>query len=448
MEKFNLSTRAKARIILYLVTLVTVLGIFSIIQTVKANRYEKESMILKQMALIALDENLNNISTNLEKTIYVSTPTMLSKLSTELWRETSGAKNNLSILPTGDNTVSNTYKFLSQIGEFVMSLERKNASGKQLTDKEREQLKQLNSICKKLNEQVNQMCHDMQNGNFIFEKGSSNLLNVNSDLKTINDSFDDTEQTMTDIPTLIYDGPFSDHITQGKPKFLEGLKEISKDDALQIAKKVCDQEKEKLSFSHDENGDIPCYVFKGESYTVAITKQGGKPCYMLNSGFTGETRVKYDDAIRYAEDFLEKIGYDDMEESYYFTDDGICTINFAYEDNDIIMYPDLIKISVCLETGNILSFDASGYISNHTERNLTARKLTIKEAEDKLNKHLDIIDSQVCVIPTEWKTEQVSYEFHCKTESRQEILVYIDCNSGEENNILILLYSDNGVLTK
>ena len=448
MEKTNLSTRAKARIVLYLTTLIAVLGIFSIVQTVKANNYEKESMILKQMALIALDENLNNISTNLEKTIYVSTPTMLSKLSTELWRETSGAKNNLSILPTGDNTVSNTYKFLSQIGEFVMSIERKTTSGEQLTDKEREQLKQLNSICKKLNEKVNQMCHDMQNGNFTFEKSSSNLLNANSDLKTINDSFDDTEQTMTDIPTLIYDGPFSDHITQGKPKFLEGLKEISKDEASEIAKKICDQEKETLSFSHDEDGDIPCYVFKGEKYTVAITKQGGKPCYMLSSEFTGEIRIKHEDAIRYAEDFLEKIGYDDMEESYYFTDDGICTINFAYKDDDIIMYPDLIKVSVCLETGNILSFDASGYISNHTERNNPERKLTIKEAESKLNKHLDVIDSQVCIIPTEWKTEQVCYEFHCKTESRQEILVYVDCNSGEENNILILLYSDDGVLTK
>ena len=93
MEKINLSRRAKARIILYLTTLIAVLGIFSIVQTVKANKYEKESMILKQMALIALDENLNNISTNLEKTIYVSTPTMLSKLSAELWREASGAKN-------------------------------------------------------------------------------------------------------------------------------------------------------------------------------------------------------------------------------------------------------------------------------------------------------------------------------------------------------------------
>ena len=140
MEKYNISTRAKARIVLYIATLIVVFGTFAIVQTVKANRYEKESMILRQMALIALDENLNNISTNLEKTIYVSTPTMLSKLSAELWREASGAKNNLSILPTGENTVNNTYKFLSQIGEFVMSLERKSASGEQLTDNEREQL--------------------------------------------------------------------------------------------------------------------------------------------------------------------------------------------------------------------------------------------------------------------------------------------------------------------
>ncbi len=448
MEKTNISTRAKARIVLYLTALVVFLGIFAITQTIKANRYERESMLIKQMALIALDENLNNISTNLEKTIYVSTPTMLSKLSAELWREASGAKNNLSILPTGENTVNNTYKFLSQIGEFVMSLERKSASGEDLTDQEREQLKQLNSFCKNLNEQVNQMCHDMQNGNYSFEDSSSTLLNANADLKTFSEGFDDTEQTMTDIPTLIYDGPFSDHLTQSEPKFLKGLKEISKDDALKIAKNICHYEKDTLAFSHEEDGDIPCFVFKGEKYTIAITKQGGKPCYMLSSDFSGEIKVKYEDAVRYADDFLEKIGYDDMEESYYFTDDGICTINFAYEDDDIIMYPDLIKVSVCLETGNILSFDASGYISNHTSRNNLNRTLSLKEAENKLNNHLNIIDSQLCVIPTEWKTEQLCYEFHCKTDSRQELLVYIDCETGEENNILILLYSDGGVLTK
>ncbi len=127
MDKIHFSRRAKARITLYLTTLFIVLSVSCIVQTVRANRYEHEAMLTKQMALIALDENLNNISSNLEKTIYVSTPTMLSKLSAELWREASGAKSSLSMLPTGDDAIDNTYKFLSQIGEFVMSLERKSA---------------------------------------------------------------------------------------------------------------------------------------------------------------------------------------------------------------------------------------------------------------------------------------------------------------------------------
>lgn len=448
MEKKPFEIRKKSRIILFTCTLVVVLLVSTILQTIKANKYEQEATLTKQMALSALDENLNNISTNLEKTIYVSTPTMLSKLSAELWRESSGAKSNLSLLPTGESTITNTYKFLSQVGEFVMSLERKSASGEKLTDDDRKQLKNLYSLCNKLNEQINQMCHDMHNGNFSFEEINSTIMSNNDDIKLASQGFDDTEQALTDLPTLIYDGPFSDHITQGEPKLLKNLKYISQEEALKIAKEICIAEKDNLLFSHEENGDIPCYVFKGKSYTIAITKQGGKPCYMLSSEFSGETKIKYSEAIRNAEIFLKKIGYENMKESYYFTDDGICTINFAAVKNGIIMYPDLIKISVCLEKGNVLSFDASGYISNHFERENTNIILSKEDAEQVLNNQLKIIDTQLCVIPTEWKTEQTCYEIHCKTDEGQDLLVYIDTKTGEENNILILLYSDGGVLTK
>lgn len=448
MDKKPFSTRTKARIILYVATLVIVLGVFSVVQTVKANKFERDAMLTKQMALIALDENLNNISANLEKTIYVSTPTMLSKLSAELWREASGAKNSLSMLPTGENTINNTYKFLSQIGEFVMALERKSASGEQLTDKEREQLKELYSFCGKLNEQVNQMCHDMQNGNFSFEEIDSTLMKDNADLKTSSQGFNDTEQAMTDLPTLIYDGPFSDHLTQTNPKYLDGLNETSKEKALEIAKTIYPAEKDQFSFSHEEDGDIPCYVFRGENITLAITKKGGKPCYMLSSEFSGEAKIEYNEAVRLAKNFLNKIGYENMKESYYFTDDGICTVNFASVKDNIILYPDLIKVGVCLETGKIMSFDATGYISNHTDRSNLNVLISQTEAEEKINSHLKIIDTQLCVIPTEWATEQLCYEIHCLTDNNQELLVYIDSASGEEDNILILLYSDGGVLTK
>ncbi len=446
MDKKALSKRAKARIVLYLSAIILVLGIFSIVQTVKANKYERETMITRQMALISLDEYLNNISTNLEKTIYANTPAMLSKLSTEMWREASSAKNSLSMLPTGESSLDNTYKFLSQIGEFVMSLQRKTASGEELTASERNQLRQLYDYCNSLNEQVQKMCYDLENGNFSFESTNSTLLKRDDNISTISGSFDDVEQSISDLPSLIYDGPFSDHIEQGEAKYLKGLSEITKDKGLEIAKTVCSDSD--LQYSSDENGNIPCYIFQSENCTVAITKLGGKPLYMLSSEYVGEISYKYEDALKNAVSYLKKIGYNELKESYYFIDDGVCTINFSAVQDDIVLYPDLIKVSVSLENGKVLSFDATGYISNHTERKIPENKISLVDARENVNDELTIIDSRVCIIPTEWKTEQYCYEFHCKASSGQELMVYIDSVTGQEDNILILLYSDNGVLTK
>lgn len=446
MDKKTLSNRAKARIVLYLSAVILVLGIFSIVQTVKANKYEREATVTRQMALISLDECLNNIATNLEKTIYANTPAMLSRLSTEMWREATSAKNSLSMLPTGDSSLNNTYKFLSQIGEFVMSLQRKSANGEELSADERNQLKKLYDYCNSLNEQIEKMCLDLENGNFTFESTKSTLLKTNNNVQTIDGGLDDVEQSISDLPSLIYDGPFSDHIEQGEAKFIKGLEKISKDKGLEVAKQVCTDTD--LKFVYEENGNIPCFVYQSNNCTVAITQEGGKPLYMLSSEFVGEVSYKYEDALKNALSYLKKLGYTDLKESYYFTDDGICTINFSAIQDNIILYPDLIKVSVSLENGKILSFDATGYVSNHTERNSPNFQLNLNDAKSKISNELTIIDTRVCVIPTEWKTEQYCYEIHCKTQKGQELLVYIDCITGQEDNILILLYSDDGVLTK
>ena len=267
-------------------------------------------------------------------------------------------------------------------------------------------------------------------------------------MQSFADNIDDTEQTLTDIPTLIYDGPFSEHLSQNEPKLLSGLGNVSQDEALEIAKKICPKEKDVLQFSHNEDGNLPCYVFQGDNSTIAVTKQGGKPCYMISSQFAGEIQLKYDDVVDKSSQFLDSLGYSNMKESYYFIEDGICTINFAAVHNSIVLYPDLIKVGVSLENGEVLSFDATGYISNHTKRNDLTPTISIEDAKKVINKQLEIIDTQQCVIPTEWKTEQLCYEFHCKDKDNREFLIYIDSKTGMEDNILILLYSDGGVLTK
>ena len=448
MDKRADFSRGRIRLILYTLTVIIVLGIFGIIQSVKLAKYEREVMIKNQLALISLDENLNNISTNLEKVMYSNTPTMLSKLASELWRESSGAKNCLLMLPSNDASLSKTYKFLSQVGEFVMALGRKSAAGETLSAKEQKQLADLYEYCNSLNEQVNQMCYELENGTLTFDSNDSLLLEKNSNLVTINSSFDDVEQSLSNLPSLIYDGPFSDHIEQGTPALLKNQNEIKKDDALKIAKRVCEAENDSLKFAYEEDGDIPCYIFKSDNCSVAITKKGGFPLYMINSKFAGKISVKEDEAVRNAKSFLKKIGYENLKESYYFTDDGICTVNFASTDSEVVIYPDLIKVNVSLETGDVMSFDAAGYIYNHHTRSTFKPKLTEEQALKKLNENLTVIGTQLCIIPTDWKTEQYCYEIHCKTDKEQELLVYIDCETGEEDNILILLYSDEGVLTK
>ena len=86
---------------------------------------------------------------------------------------------------------------------------------------------------------------------------------------------------------------------------------------------------------------------------------------------------------------------------------------------------------------------------NHTKRELAKKyKYTEESAGGLLNSSLKIKSSKKVFIPTDFGTEIFAYEYHCEAPENQEILVYIDPQTGVEAEILVLLYSDNGVLTK
>ena len=47
---------------------------------------------------------------------------------------------------------------------------------------------------------------------------------------------------------------------------------------------------------------------------------------------SGENGLTSEQAVENAKNFLSAKGYENMKESYYSTQDGICTVNFAYEN--------------------------------------------------------------------------------------------------------------------
>ena len=123
----------------------------------------------------------------------------------------------------------------------------------------------------------------------------------------------------------------------------------------------------------------------------------------------------------------------------------IVTINYAANQDDVILYPDLIKVKVALDNGEILGVETTGYLNNHTIRTLVEPKITIEEAKSSLNQNLQIESEGLAMIPTEWKTEILCYEFKGKVDDR-EFLVYINVENGREEDILIITDTPNGTL--
>lgn len=444
----QVSRRGKIRVRLYASVLILVLFSAFVINAQKASELSRQLNADAERSLSTLEACMSSINTNLTKGLYANTTPMLSSMAISLTRDAASAKNSLSALPLSDTQLDNMLKFLSQVGAFVSTLDRKLSLGESITSEERNQLKQLIDVSQKLLSELDTITQGVEDGSVSFKQAGSTLQKSADQSMQIDSAFGDAEQTLTDYPTLIYDGPFSDHILNQSPKTLEGKSDISKEKALEIASDFIGVDKSTLRFDSETNGVIETYNFFVNSINISVCKKGGAVLYLLGSSNAGESVITPEQAVENAKSFLSAKGYENMKESYYSTQDGICTVNFAYENEGVICYPDLIKLSVSLETGNIISFDARGYIMNHTDRPPVQSKISADEAKMSVSDYLTVMSSRLAVIPTDYKTEKTAYEFHCKTPDEQEVLVYIDVLTAKEDDILLLLYSDGGILTK
>ena len=122
------------------------------------------------------------------------------------------------------------------------------------------------------------------------------------------------------------------------------------------------------------------------------------------------------------------------------------TVNFAYTQGGVTCYPDLIKISIAADTGQLVGFDASSYTMNHTARAIPAPKIAEPQARKLIASDLTILSQGLAIIPTQGKNERFCYEYKCGSMDGKHYLLYINAATGVQEQILILLEDENGTL--
>ena len=203
-----------------------------------------------------------------------------------------------------------------------------------------------------------------------------------------------------------------------------------------------------LEFAGETAGKIETYDFLGEGITVSITKKGGYVLYFRKENEVKDIILSNEQARLKANAYLNVMGLSGMQETYYFEADGVCTVNFAFLDGKTLCYTDLIKVGVAMDTGDIVFYEAGGYITNHRERAFPTAKYTEEQARELISPKLTVRNTRLALIPTNAVEETRCYEFTCVSGDKQEILVYINTADLSEEEILILKISDGGVLVK
>ena len=207
-----------------------------------------------------------------------------------------------------------------------------------------------------------------------------------------------------------------------------------------------------LTEMREEDSILPSYVFHDAlSTSVAITKNGGYLCYLITEKPDNLTaKLSYEEVVNKTQQYLSAHGYDSMKDTYYETDNGVMTLNFAYYDSasQTICYTDLIKVEVSLQDGSILGLDARGYLVNHHDRTIAEPALPVEQAQESLSDALTVDSVRPALIPSSGQNEVATYEFLCSSATGDRILVYINSQTGAEEQLLILLQTPNGTLTK
>ena len=426
-----------------LIVLIAGMSVYTAILNGKVGEYKSQLNNNYENSFYSLSDEVNNIDSTLAKLNVSNDSKMQEKYLAQIASLCEMAQNDLSTLPIEHNSLSSTYKFVNQLGGYAFSLNENLSDGNALLENDKTKLKEMHKSLAEIKTELNNL-------SAIFGSGYSIVDNISSSKNAANgfsDNFHNMYDDVVKYPSLIYDGPFSDSLDKKEVKGLLDL-QYSMPEAENKVKKLF--EGYDVSYAGENEGkDFSTYNFNLKRDNthgfVQITKKGG---FVLsynreNNALSPQKSILECEQI--AKEFVEKMGFDNTQ-IVWRQDVGSCIyINFCYVQDGVIIYPDMIKVKICRESGDVIGFEACSWAYNHTKRNIENPAYSKEQAREKINKNMEEISSCLCVIPNEYDGESLAWEFCCYCDD-SIYYVYVDVNTLQELKLLKVVNTNDGQL--
>ncbi len=410
-------------IISVLFVLLMTMSVAAICESARANKFQIRYENALKSSLSQSISDMRTIESDLSKLLV--TTDRNSEMLASVALKSAGCGNNLSLLPIVATNAQNVLKFTNQLSSYCTTVLKEDS----LPENFDQQIFEFFETSTQVNLQLSALETQILSGEL-------DILTV-GDGKTSSDGmFGSITDSIMEYPSVIFDGPFSDGQESTTPKVKREA--ISAETAQNIAEKLGFN----VEYSGEIDGVIPAYLLKGENSSVQITKEGGLLLMAVSEREVNEKNMSVEDGQTYALEFVEKLGYGSVKNVWQENYGNTAIYNFATDFDGVICYPDIFKVKVALDNGEILSYEGKSYVINNREREKEQPKISKNECAEKLKGGFTVTSARLCVISVNNK-EKLAWEFFGEYKNMKYVLYY-SAQNGEELTSFRIINSDSG----
>ena len=390
-----------------------------------------------QGTLLSALTQIEQLRLNIDKAMISADEGQSARLISRISSNAAAVQSGLSALPLSHAAMGDAVKLCSQLSDYADSLLLKADSALSLEDAGL--LEELSAACDALLASLQRAYGQMRAGKLRFGALESQLSDVDQASRPLE------SVASIEYPTLIYDGPFSDVVSEDAPRGL-GTERIGPEEALRRAAEFLGADPAQAALTQESGGPIPAYgvrvALEDVTLQLAVTRQGGDILWMFPESGGFAAKYGLEESKQAARDFLSGHGYGEMHLTFWQIYGGMATLSYAAVQQGVVLYPDLVKVQVRLDTLQVVGLEARHYLSSHTARGDLNPTLNREQAQSAVSSRLRITGARLCVIPLN-RREYLCWEF-TGTYNDQTYYVYIDAQTGRQRDIQRLVESGAG----
>jgi spore germination protein len=408
---------------------------------------DKNAVLIKaensyQRAFHDLNENLDRLHGELGKSLAMKSPKQLATSMTNVWRLAYAAQNDIGQLPLTLVPFDQAEKYLAKVGRFAYQVGIRDFNKEPLSEKEWNTLQELYNQSKNITHELQNVQHKVLDNNLRWMDVELAIATEDKKMdSTIIDGFKLVNQKVKEFPEVDW-GPAVNNMEVRERERANQIsgKKITPQEARGIVAKAFGKKTTKgMEVAKNKNGDFETYSvrYKGAGNTdvyTEMTTKGGHLVWMVFDRPVKKKQISSEQALRKAEQFLERIGYPDMEPVAYDETANILSYTFVRRLNGVMIYPQTLAVKVALDNGEIMGLQADEYVFNQFKVVDTKPELTVEEARKKLSPYLKVQKNGLAVIYNQNGQPVLCHEF-LGTIKDNQYRVFLNAKTGEEEYV-------------